>query len=405
MKEELTATTKNYIKSTPLDHRKKMGQYFTPRSLRETLLEKLPKIENPKILDPACGTGEFLLSSFELFNNPEVHGWELDPKLASLSEKKFPLAKIKKTNSLFESTEEQFDFVIGNPPYFELKPTLEIQNIYGDILKGRTNIYSLFIYKGIQLLKEGGYLAYIVPPSMNNGAYFTNLRDFIISQCDIEHLSVQYASDIFDGASQSVMLLILKKGPNTGKYLFTKNNITIFSEKVKFLNESFRKATTLDELGYKVSTGSLVWNEHKEKLSTSEQNSTLLIWSKNITPNGLRLNNHNKPQYVKLMKYDIGPAIVVNRIVGQPGRGSLRAAIIPEGEKFIAENHVNVISRSPKKLLDSHGGQVLSFTKLLEQLNSSKQLEILQAITGNSQISKTELEKLFPIDLPESTTP
>ena len=94
----------------------------------------------------------------------------------------------------------------------------------------------------------------------------------------------------------------------------------------------------------------------------------------------------------------MGPAIVVNRIVGRPGSGRIRAALIPQGMKFIGENHVNVIY-PPKqaKLLPTE--ETVSPKDILRQLNSPEKVKVVQSITGNTQISKNELERLFPIDV------
>ena len=76
---------------------------------------------------------------------------------------------------------------------------------------GRTNIFSLFIYQGLKLLKNGGYLAFVVPPSMNNGAYFSKLREFIVENSNIEFMKVLKDPKMFHEALQSTMIIILKK--------------------------------------------------------------------------------------------------------------------------------------------------------------------------------------------------
>jgi len=391
---ELSDKTIEYIKTTDIRHRKSLGQYFTPRTLREALLSKLPKIKNPKILDPASGTGEFLITAKKYFGNSQLHGWEIDKRLVKISQELIPGANFKNTNSLKMNDEEKFDFIIGNPPYFEFKPSQEIEKQYQESISGRVNIYGLFIYKGIKLLKDGGYMAFIVPPSMNNGAYFSKLRRFIVENCNIEYLSIQKTPTLFDDALQSVMLLILKKGKNKGDYVFKKNGILIFSEEVNLLEQTFKNSITLHDVGYEVKTGRLVWNENKAFLTDNPENSIPIIWSHNITNNGLQLNNNHKPQFVRKREHDVGPVIVVNRIIGHPGKGKLRAALIPSGMKFIAENHVNVIY-PPKQ--QKFGIKTMNINTILEQLNKLRNVNILQSITGNTQISKNELEKLFPI--------
>jgi len=72
--------------------------------------------------------------------------------------------------------------------------------------------------------------------------------------------------------------------------------------------------------------------------------------------------------------------------------------------KFIAENHVNVIfppSENQQLSLTSAAKKSgkNDLQKIVNQLTSKEKLAVLQYITGNTQISKTELEKLFPLNI------
>jgi len=404
---EFSAATINYINKTDINYRKSLGQYFTPKSIREMLLEKLPQtIKNPKILDPACGTGEFLATAKECFKNPELHGWDIDKNLVDISRNLVSGANINTRNSLLDEGYNQYDFVIGNPPYYEFKTPDEIKRKFGGIINGRTNIFSLFIHQGLNWLKDGGYLAYVIPPSMNNGAYFHKLRNYIVQNANIEYLHVLRDPKIFHGALQSIMLLVLKKGENKGDYLFKKNGILIFSEGAKYLQMIFKDKTTLHDLNYQVKTGRLIWNENKNLLTNNPKEGIPLIWSRNITENGLEFPIlGNKPQYVKRKDFDIGPAIVVNRITGAVKDSKLKAAFIPSGMKFIAENHVNVIfppSKQEQTKMDFGNNlpkKNLPIENIIKQISSLSSIKAIKNITGNTQISKNELEKLFPISL------
>jgi len=400
-KDEFSDLTLYYIKQDNLKHRKSLGQYFTPRTIREKLLNQIPKNKlNLKILDPACGTGEFLITAKKYFKNSKLYGWEIDKELAKISKKNVPSANVLNIDSLLMSNNEKFDIVIGNPPYFEFSPSSEIKEEYSEIINGRINIFSLFVYKGIKILNNGGYLAYVLPPSMNNGAYFSKLRDFIINNTNIEYLEILNGSKLFDKALQTVMLLVLRKGKYENKYIFKKNGISIITENKKELEKFFQYKSTLYELGYQVKTGRIVWNQNKDILTNQSTNKTIpLIWARNITPDGLKIpiKDGKKPQYIKSDNFDIGPAIVVNRIVGSVNAAKIKSALIPRGMKFLAENHTNVIY-PPKqnKLLDTNNKNI-TIEEINRQINSPENLEVLKSITGNTQISKNELEKLFPI--------
>jgi len=408
IKEEFTDATIKYMEEADIKYRKSLGQYFTPRSIREALLRKLPNtMNNPKVLDPGCGTGEFLITAKEYFKNPELHGWDIDKKLVNVTKRVVPQAHLKNIDALLNQDYGKFDFVIGNPPYYEFTLSEIIKKKFRDIINGRVNIFSLFIYQGIKWLKEGGYLAYVVPPSMNNGAYFLKLRKFIVDNSNIEYLHILDNPKMFHNALQSTMLLILKKGQSKENYLFKKNGILIFSENTKYLEEAFKNKITLYDLHYEVKTGRLTWNQNKHFLTNNPRGSIPLIWAHNITPEGLKfpIISEEKPQYVKRNDFDVGPAIVVNRITGTVKSAKLKAAIIPSGMKFIGENHVNVIfppSRQKQmkmNLGDSSSKVNLTISDIAKQLSSEEKLRVIENITGNTQISKTELEKLFPVNV------
>jgi len=403
---EFHELTIKYLEETEINYRKSLGQYFTPKSIKEALLDKLPhNIKNPKILDPACGTGEFLLTAKKYFKNAELYGWDIDKKLVEISKKIVPEANLKNTDALFNYNDDKFDFVIGNPPYFELIASEKIKKQFCDIINGRTNIFSLFVYQGLNWLKDGGYLAYVIPPSMNNGAYFSKLRNFIVHNANIEYLHILKNPKLFSGALQSTMLLVLKKGQNKGDYIFKKNGVLIFSEGAKYLDKIFKDKKTLHDLNYSVKTGRLVWNQNRHILTDKKQEGVPLIWAHNIGKKRLNLpiNKNGKPQYVKTKNYDVGPAIVVNRITGSLETSELRAAVVPAGMKFIAENHVNVIYPPSSKIQSFTTVQniknPINLEILAEQLCSKEKTEALRNITGNTQISKNELEKLFPISI------
>lgn len=398
--EEYTKESLDYLNSADLKKRKKLGQYFTPKSIREKLLSKLPKKENPDILDPACGSGEFLISCEKYFKNPNLNGFEIDKNLVNIASKLLRNSKknsnIKNIDALNIDIKNKYDYVIGNPPYFEIKLNEKLKAKHYDIIKGRVNIFSLFIKIGLEALKDGGYLAYVVPPSMNNGAYFSKLREYIIKNSSLEYLHIIDGADNFHSANQKVMLIILKKtnSKKSSEYIFEKNGITIFTEDKKFLNNAYKNTICLKEIGYGVKTGAIVWNEHKEKLTNDKNNSTLLIWSSNIANGKIKIPNpKGKPQYIKNISNNLiikSRVVAVNRITGASKDINIKSAIVNEKE-FICENHVNVIY--PLKNANPN----YSLEYILNALQDETNIKVMRLISGNTQVSKTELERLLPI--------
>ncbi|TXJ41816.1 HsdM family class I SAM-dependent methyltransferase [Brachyspira aalborgi] len=397
MIEEYTKESIDYLKNTDIKKRKKLGQYFTPKYIRELLLSKLPKKDNADILDPACGSGEFLLSCKKYFKNPILYGFDIDKKLINIASKLVKNASIKNFDFLnIDINKKKYDYIIGNPPYFELKLNEEIKKKYFDIIKGRVNIFSLFIKTGLDLLKDGGYLAYVVPPSMNNGVYFSKLREYIIKNSSLEYLHIIDGADNFHLANQKVMLIILKKtnSKKSSKYIFKKNGITIFTEDKKFLNKAYKNTVSLKDIGYTVKTGSIIWNEHKEKLTNDKNNSTLLIWASNINNGKIIIGyTKGKPQYIKNISNDLiikSRVVVVNRITGSSKDINIKAAIVNEKE-FVCENHVNVIYMSKNANCN------YSLEDIFKALQDKTNIKVMRLVSGNTQISKTELERLLPI--------
>ena len=75
-----------------------------------------------------------------------------------------------------------FDAVIGNPPYFNLPKTDVLKNhpAYNDISKGVTNIAACFIKQGCTLIRDHGYLSYIIPKSFLAVESWKPIRRFVL---------------------------------------------------------------------------------------------------------------------------------------------------------------------------------------------------------------------------------
>jgi adenine-specific DNA-methyltransferase len=373
----LNNATLNYMTTIDLSHRQALGQFFTPKPIRDRIVSYLPKIKDAKIAELNVGTGEFLDSIYSYFDTPTVFAYDIDTTVVNIARSLYPQAHYSVEDSLYIN-EDGFDFVIGNPPYFETSRK-QYKEDFSEIVSGRLNIYALFVYKGLSILKNGGYLAMVVPTSMNNGTYFKALRKYILSVGSITQLTV-LTHDIFKDAEQAVQLLVIRKGYKSTDFTFTKNDTTIFTDRAKELDSLWYNAASLKDLGYTVKTGNFVWNQHKDKLSVSKTN-TLLLWAHNIVGGKIVLST-KKPQYINNWKPEYDKGIVVNRITGANNNAKLKAAVY--NHPFTGENHVNVIS-----------GRNLEY--LLPMLTDVRSLQALKLITGNTQLSKTELETLFPV--------
>ncbi len=402
--DQLSPETIEYLEGRPKSERSPLGQFITPRALREKLASKIEFEPGMRVLDPGVGTAEFLKTCREIEPKLELVGWDIDPLVLKVAKKVAPYAEFNKQSALDQPWREDFDVVIGNPPYFEMRnldPVLKGR--YKDVLGGRPNIFSLFFAAGLGALKPGGTLGFVVPPSMNNGAFFEKLRKFILSQGSIEFLEIYTDHSLFLDAQTAVQLITIKKGKKSKKHTVdlgalgkTSNSRVIFSEKPKLIENEFENKSTLWHLGYEAITGTLVWNANKEKLKAMPEKGTVpLLWAHNITDSKeivINEEKEKKPQYVATDEVLTGPAIIVNRITGSVGSGNLRCALVPAGYKFVGENHVNII-RARKNI-----EQKVSWDELLDLLRLPGVNSRIQKLTGNTQISCVELTNWLPLD-------
>lgn len=132
-----------------------------------------PKAEQ-HLLDPGCGTGAFIegvLRWCDRHNTraPFIVGVESDATLLSEAARKLgSVERISLRHDDFLLSEyEQFDFIIGNPPYVPITglSVSERQHYRERYIsaRGRFDLYLLFFEKALQLLKPSGRLVFVTP--------------------------------------------------------------------------------------------------------------------------------------------------------------------------------------------------------------------------------------------------
>ena len=200
----------------------------------------------------------------------------------------------------------------------------------------------------------------------------------------MEHI-VLFDNNHFKDALQNVQILILRKSINTGKNIFNWKGLTFLTSDYLALYEVVKNKITLKEAGYEVKTGTITWNQHKDKL-TDDNTKTKLIWSNNLRNDNIVDFSHPiKKQYINIDKSDKYPALLVNRITGVGSNLNLKCAFIDE--PFLAENHVNVIKPI--------GDVKIPLMKVHSIINTDEAKFLLKKLMGNTQVSKTELENLI----------
>ncbi len=388
-------------------NRQENGIYFTPKKARNIIFDYLESLNfKPKnCLEPSFGSGEFIQDLLEKYPDISITGIEKHPVIFEEISKNYP--KLNLINQDFLEYElkdsKPFDLIIGNPPYFVIEKEKEKSKGFNlkisDICSGRPNIFVLFIYKCLtQLLEKDGLCAFVLPTSFYNCSYYEPCRRYIYENCSIlkvENISVSYID-----TAQDTMILIIKNTKSiSSDFILNFNEKIIISPFAKELKELLSGSVTLENLHFKVKTGEVVWNQHKEKLTNEvQENIGLVIYSHNIKDNKLvfDLSKADKKQYIKDFSKEKtkGPALCISR--GYGNKFNLNYTFIDESLSFYGENHINVIY--PDTEFYKEKSEInKAFEKIKKSLENKKTEEFIKMFVGNGALSKTELQTLFPI--------
>jgi len=131
----------------------------------------------------------------------------------------------------FDFGETRFDVIIGNPPYMSTEHISQLTPIELPIYKKsytssykQFDKYFLFIERGLNLLKENGYLGYIVPSKFTKVGAGQKLRELLRNNMAVEEVISFGANQIFQDKTTYTCLLILKKDEQPAlKYIEVKD--------------------------------------------------------------------------------------------------------------------------------------------------------------------------------------
>ena len=213
---------------------RRLGQFFTPRPLVRFMLSLLPleqiisdlldPASHPIVIDPACGSGGFLLAGMGQLLNKVVcetgqtysldrAGWlkerirqdvfwgaDANQRIASTAKMNMIIAgdgfaNIQHADSLTEEvdflrlrnrTSPLADYVVTNPP-FGMSESDTLADADLDLFSVRlTKTQALFLQKMVQVTKPSGRICTVIDEGMLNTAAMVRVRKFLLSTCFVD---------------------------------------------------------------------------------------------------------------------------------------------------------------------------------------------------------------------------
>jgi tRNA1(Val) A37 N6-methylase TrmN6 len=235
----------------------KYGEVFTNPVLINKMLDLFPKSvwSNPKSkwLDPSTGTGFFMILVYKRLMDG-LQKWEPNEKKRTnhIIENMLYMVELNKKNcdickSIFGANvrlicgdflddlkfpghdDISFEYIVGNPPF---------QDDYGLSSKGKringgkSKLYERIFLKAYSLLKNGGYISFVVPDNIFAGNGSEAYK--VIIQNQIQFVSFNPSNQsFFPGIQQYVCYFLLHKVSNSGLTIVENSDNKSFKIKLK----------------------------------------------------------------------------------------------------------------------------------------------------------------------------
>jgi type I restriction enzyme M protein len=229
------------------------GQFRTPRHIIDFIVNVVNPTKNDKVLDPACGTGGFLVSAYnhileqhDCKNDPKkkekpltpderkkliqnFEGYDIDPTMVRISKvnmylHKFTNPKIFQYDTLSsdERWNDKFDVILANPPFMSPKGGIKPHSKFS-IQSSRSEV--LFVDYIMNHLRPKGRAGIIVPEGIifQSGIAHKQLRKNLIE--DGLYAVISLPSGVFapySGVKTSILLFNNELAKTSQEILFVK---------------------------------------------------------------------------------------------------------------------------------------------------------------------------------------
>ena len=222
------------------------GEYYTPRPLTRFVVEMVSPKLGEKVLDPACGTGGFLIDSLEYIRQHEIKTAADEKKLQSQIQgvelKSLPYL-LATTNMILHGVDtpkhlrhgdmlsqplreygpkNRVDVIVANPPFgADVKDGIE-KNFPAEFRTRETA--DLFLVLFIHLLKPNGRAGIVLPDgSLFGEGVKTAIKKKLLEECNV-HTIVRLHQGVFNpyAGVNTNLIFFTKLGSPTGGAMSTK---------------------------------------------------------------------------------------------------------------------------------------------------------------------------------------
>ena len=221
------------------DKKSGAGQYFTPRSLIQAMVDVACPQIGETVCDPACGTGGFLLAAYDymkpqssdkakqdFLRNNALHGYDNTALVVTLASMNLYLhgigtdrSPIICQDSLEKAPSTLVDVILANPP-FGTRPAGSVEIDRQDFYVETKNNQLNFLQHMMVMLKNGGRAAVVLPDNvLFEGGAGETIRKELLKNFNL-HTILRLPTGIFYAQGVKANVLFFTKGTPTKNIWF-----------------------------------------------------------------------------------------------------------------------------------------------------------------------------------------
>jgi adenine-specific DNA-methyltransferase len=200
------------------NYSKKRGIFPTPEKIVEYICRDIDFREYKKILEPGFGTGNFLDNIIKnKSKDTKAYAVEIENNFYKKALKKYKKqnAIIQRLNYITNFNVNNFDLIIGNPPYGLTLSEKEIEHIMINdqiFLEKSKESAIIFLYKAIYQLKKSGRIIFILPSTILRVHSYKGLRDYLKEEMTINRI-INLGQSFPDVGYETIVLDMTKEKP------------------------------------------------------------------------------------------------------------------------------------------------------------------------------------------------